>query len=108
MDSLIHYPVDEVARALQALAARTRQRMLFTFAPRTMMLSAMHAVGQWFPRGDRSPAIEPVSQAALAGAIAACSGLTDWTFEPRVRIASGFYISQVASLARRSTCGTLS
>ena len=101
MDSLIHYPVTEVADALSALAPRTGSRLVFTFAPRTAMLSAMHAVGRFFPRGDRSPAIEPVSERALAQALVGRSTLGNWQLQPSVRIASGFYISQAACLVRQ-------
>ena len=33
-----------------------------TFAPRTPLLAAMHAVGRLLPRGNRAPAIEPISE----------------------------------------------
>ena len=56
MDSLIHYSAPDAVRALAALAARTERSMLLTFAPRTALLSVMHAVGRLFPRGDRAPA----------------------------------------------------
>ena len=61
MDSLIHYQTPDVVRVLNGLAARTGSSILFTFAPRTPLLAAMHSVGRLFPRGDRAPAIEPVS-----------------------------------------------
>ena len=65
MDSLIHYPAREMAEAAASLAARCAHSMLFTFAPRTPALSAMHAAGRLFPRGDRAPAIEPIAEAAI-------------------------------------------
>ena len=65
MDSLIHYRPDDVASALDRLAPRVAGRLLFTLAPRTPLLSAMHAVGKAFPRSDRAPAIAPVSELRL-------------------------------------------
>ena len=62
MDSLIHYDGDDIASALATLAARTRRPIVFTIAPRTTALTVMHAVGKLFPRGDRSPAIAPISR----------------------------------------------
>ena len=61
MDSLIHYRAPDITRVLASLAERTERSILFTFAPRTLMLSAMWGVGRMFPRGDRAPAIEPVT-----------------------------------------------
>jgi magnesium-protoporphyrin O-methyltransferase len=101
MDSLIHYRARDVVDVLAALAQRTRASILFTFAPRTPLLSAMHAVGQVFPRGNRSPAIEPMGEAALARAIEGQPGLASWQAGRSARITRGFYISQALELARR-------
>ncbi len=49
MDSLLHYPAADVVAALGALAPRTRESIVTTFAPRTPMLAAMHAVGRLVP-----------------------------------------------------------
>ena len=43
--------------------------ILFTFAPRTPALTVMHAVGRLFPRGDRAPAIAPISRRTLRAAL---------------------------------------
>ena len=100
MDVLIHYPLAEATATLAALAGRTSRSMLFTFAPKTPALAAMHAVGQLFPRGDRSPAIQPVWEAAVRKHIADHPGLSAMTPGRTVRIKSGFYISQVLELVR--------
>lgn len=100
MDSLIHYPAPETARALATLAARTEASLLFTFAPRTPALAAMHAVGRLFPRGDRAPAIEPVGARAMARRIGADPALAAWRRGRTERVASGFYISQALELVR--------
>lgn len=101
MDSLIHYRPEDVVKVLAGLAARTSGSIVFTFAPRTIPLTIMHAVGQLFPRSDRSPAIEPVSEAKLRGLIGAESGLSGWRPERTRRIAVGFYMSQGLELLPR-------
>jgi magnesium-protoporphyrin O-methyltransferase len=100
MDSLIHYRAPDVVRAVSVLAARTHRSLLFTFAPRTPMLSVMHAVGRLFPRGDRAPAIEPVGEAAIARLLRAEPSLAAWHIGRTRRIASGFYTSQAMEVAR--------
>lgn len=109
MDSLIHYCCCDVVGSLARLAARTRCGVLFTFAPRTPMLATMHAVGRWFPRGDRAPAIEPVGEERLRRLVAAHSELRGWRPGRTERISSGFYTSQalelVAQPTRRRSCG---
>ena len=101
MDSLIHYRMTDIVTAIAGLAARTERQMLFTIAPRTALLGAMHNVGKLFPRGDRAPAIEPVAPARLERAIAADVRLADWRVASSERITSGFYMSQALELVRR-------
>jgi magnesium-protoporphyrin O-methyltransferase len=60
----------------------------------------MHAVGQVFPRGDRSPAIEPVGERRLAAALGAELAADGLTVGRSLRVSSGFYISQVLEVAR--------
>jgi len=98
MDSLIHYQPQDAAQALARLAPRTRRGILFTFAPRTPMLAAMHAVGRLFPRGNRSPAVEPVPEHAIATHIARALLLAGWRLGRRQRVHESFYISQAQEL----------
>ncbi len=100
MDSLIHYRAPDMARALSVLAARAERSVVFTFAPRTSALAAMHAVGRLFPRGDRAPAVEPVAEAVLRRLLAREPGLAGWSVARTLRVARGFYISQAMELRR--------
>lgn len=99
MDSLIHYRAPDMARVLKTFAHRANRSVLFTFAPRTPLLSVMHSVGKLFPQGDRAPMIEPVSEWGLRKRLRR-SGLPSGWRAPRTRrIQSGFYISQAMELA---------
>jgi magnesium-protoporphyrin O-methyltransferase len=101
MDSLIHYRCADAVEALTGLAARTDRAIVFTFAPRTLPLAAMHMAGRLFPRGDRAPSIEPVAEATLRRALAAEHGLGVWIADRTARVSTGFYTSQVMELTRR-------
>lgn len=100
MDSVIHYAAPDMVEILAGFAARAAHSVVFTFAPRTPALSAMHAVGKLFPRGDRAPAIQPVAEARLRRLIAARAALSGWSAPRTHRVKSGFYISQAMELAR--------
>ncbi|MGL4241689.1 MAG: magnesium protoporphyrin IX methyltransferase [Beijerinckiaceae bacterium] len=100
MDSLIHYPAADIVRVLAALAERTDRSIVFTVAPRTPLLAAMHAAGKLFPRGDRSPAIEPIAERDLRRRIAMEPSLRLWSIGRTERISRGFYISQAMELVR--------
>ncbi|MFN7458772.1 MAG: magnesium protoporphyrin IX methyltransferase, partial [Gemmatimonas sp.] len=78
MDSIIHYELEDMVKALATLAPRVNERMLITVAPRTPMLSVMRAVGKLFPRSDRSPSIVPVSENAFRKALAAAAVVDRW------------------------------
>jgi magnesium-protoporphyrin O-methyltransferase len=101
MDSLIHYRPADTCRIMAGLAARTNEALLVTFAPKTPVLSAMHAVGRFFPRGDRAPAIEPVGEGKLRRLLAADEGFESWRLGRSRRVASGFYTSQALEMIPR-------
>lgn len=93
MDSLIHYSAGDIARAVGGLTARLSGGPLaFTVAPRTSLLVGMWWVGKAFPRGDRSPAIQPHKIHDLSESLKE-NGFTVSLIE-HTRISRGFYISQ--------------
>ncbi len=100
MDSFIHYRLDDVVAVVGALAARTEASLLFTFAPRTPALAAMHAVGRCFPKGDRAPSIQPVAERRLFARCAQEPNLAGWRRGRSQRIQRGFYTSQAVELSR--------
>ncbi len=85
MDSLIHYEAPDLIAAVEALRRRVRHSLLITFAPSTPMLEMMHAVGCFFPRADRAPAIAPIAERRLRAAFG--GGRSQ-------RVRAGFYTSQ--------------
>lgn len=98
MDSLIHYSAADCVRVLEALAPRTERSILFTFAPRTPPLAVLHALGRLFPRGDRSPSLQPMAEADLLRRIADAPALAGWRTGRTDRVKSGFYTSQALEL----------
>jgi magnesium-protoporphyrin O-methyltransferase len=97
MDSLIHYAREDMLKILNGLASRTEHSIAFTFAPRTPLLAAMHRIGKFFPRSDRSPAIEPQEAESFKNALHAATGMKPMRTK---RVSSGFYISQSQELIR--------
>ena len=100
MDSLIHYRAADIVRALGQLGPRADGSVLFTVAPRTVLLTLMHAAGKFFPRGDRSPAIVPVTESGLRRRIAREPELAGFSVARTQRIDSGFYLSNAIALTR--------
>lgn len=100
MDSLIHYDLPDLVRALDTLSIRCHQSMAFTFAPHSTLLAAMHRVGRWFPRSDRSPSLAPMRQAELHRHLTQVLGSQGWQEGSTRRVASGFYTSQAWQWSR--------
>jgi len=98
MDSLIHYRAPDMVKVLGFLAPRAKFGVLFTFAPRTLPLAAMHMIGRAFPRKDRAPSIEPVAAARLRDLIATEPTLAAYREGRSQRIVNGFYTSQAMEL----------
>ena len=91
MDVLIHYESDQIAAATAKLAERTRHSMLFTFAPGTPLLRTARAIGQFFPKSDRSPSIIPVAHDLLKARLS--RSLPQAKLGRDQRISRGFYTS---------------
>jgi magnesium-protoporphyrin O-methyltransferase len=102
MDSLIHYNGPDIARALAELGLRTDGSIVFTVAPRTALLTLMHAAGKLFPKADRAPAIVPITEGGLQRRIAREPVLSGFAVGRTKRVNSGFYLSNAIELRRTS------
>ena len=91
MDVLIRYESDQIAAATAKLAERTRHSMLFTFAPGTPLLRTARAIGQFFPKSDRSPSIIPVAHDLLKARLS--RSVPQAKLGRDQRISRGFYTS---------------
>jgi len=101
MDSLIHYREIDIVASLSKLAERTRASIVFTAAPRTPATMLMLGMGRLFPRGDRSPAIEPVSPQVLRCLMARDPVFATWETGRFELITGGFYKSQAIEWKRQ-------
>jgi magnesium-protoporphyrin O-methyltransferase len=85
MDSLIYYSAADIAAVLARMGAGV-QKVVFTVAPASPMLTLAWNAGKLFPRADRAPTMQPHKfsrlQAATGGRLARVG-----------RISQGFYTS---------------
>ncbi len=101
MDSLIHYETQDMQNAIETLAGSTTSSVLFTFAPRTPLLTVMHKAGKLFPKKDRSPAIVPIGCAHLHRQLTNSQALSHWQPGRDKRIDTAFYKSHAQELVCR-------
>jgi magnesium-protoporphyrin O-methyltransferase len=102
MDSMIHYCAADMLVVLEKLAPRVSNKIVFTFAPSTLALEVMIRVGRLFPRKDRAPFIEPISQVKLSKLINQSPWFLDWKIPHTQLVSSGFYKSQLMELEKVS------
>ena len=102
MDSMIHYCADDMLVVLEKLAPRISKKIVFTFAPSTLPLEVMIRVGRLFPRKDRAPFIEPISQTKLSKLIDQSPWFVDWKIPHTQLVSSGFYKSQLMEIEKVS------
>ena len=100
MDSIIHYQTDDAVNALAQLADRTRESIVFTFAPRTPLLAMMISVGRLLPRSDRAPWLEPMAETRIAELMKAHVSLKGWECARAHKVSSGFYKSKAMEWVR--------
>jgi magnesium-protoporphyrin O-methyltransferase len=102
MDSMIHYCAADMLVVLEKLAPRVSKKIVFTFAPSTLPLEVMIRVGRLFPRKDRAPFIEPISEVKLSKLIDQSPWFVDWKIPHTQLVSSGFYKSQLMELEKVS------
>lgn len=105
MDSIIHYQPKDMANAIAALQSRTKggdSRVLFTFAPRTPALMLLKTFGKIFPRGDRSPAIEPIEESYIRWFLRDMPEMKGTVVVNTQQILTRFYKSQAMELVRNT------
>lgn len=96
-DVLIHYPPALFAPMLRHLAGLATDSLLFTYAPSTPLLAALHRVGGLFPRSQRRTDIQMIP-AALVEQTLSASGMRLARAE---RVSSGFYHVTLVRAVRR-------
>lgn len=103
MDSLIHYRDEDMVEMVHRLCGQLGPQggqVVFTFAPRTPLLTLMHAVGRLFPRSDRAPAIEPISEQRLRHRLETRGADQGWVLGASHFVKSGFYLSCALEVRR--------
>ncbi len=100
MDSFLYYDEDEASEGVARLASLAREQMIFTVAPRTFLLGAMHRLGSLFPRRDRAPGIQPIRVESFLGRVLDDPRMAGWEAGRQFSVRSGFYFSHAVELLR--------
>lgn len=86
-DVLIHYPPELFAPMLRHLAGLSTDTLLFTYAPSTPLLAALHRAAALFPKNQRRTDIQMIPEPLVRSTLASC-GLR---LTRSQRVSKGFY-----------------
>ncbi|NNJ08940.1 magnesium protoporphyrin IX methyltransferase [Chloroflexales bacterium ZM16-3] len=95
-DVLIHYPSELFGGMLSHLASLSRGTLLFTYAPYSPILAAMHRVGGYFPHSQRRTDIKMIRETQVRQALAD-SGMH---LRRSARVGKGFYHVMLVEASR--------
>ena len=98
IDSTIHYKSSNAIALVNELCKRATESIIFTFVPLTPLLAIKLALGKFFPKGERAPAVEPSSEDAICNLIS--QNLHGWEISGMKRVSTYFYASQAVELRR--------
>jgi magnesium-protoporphyrin O-methyltransferase len=86
-DVLVHYPRDFFVPLCQHLAHRSTKTLLLTYAPYSHLLSFLHWVGGFFPKGSRRTEIQMIPDRVVEDTLAAAG----MTVTRTTAVSHGFY-----------------
>ncbi|MGQ9836600.1 MAG: magnesium protoporphyrin IX methyltransferase [Cyanobacteriota bacterium] len=96
LDVMIHYPEADALRMLEHLTRLAQSRLIFSFAPKTPLLTLLKKVGEFFPGSSKTTRAYQHREAILV------SKLTElgWKVQQRQAIRSRFYFTWILDLVR--------
>jgi len=86
-DVLIHYSSEPFVQMLRHLASLCENTLLFTYAPYSPLLAALHRVGGFFPHSQRRTEIQMIRDRTVRATLADCG----FTMGRTQRVSRGFY-----------------
>lgn len=96
LDVLIHYPQAKAEEMIGHLSGLAQQRLLISFAPKTLCLTLLKQVGQLFPGPSKTTRAYQHAEADIVR----CLEANGWTVERRAFNKAPFYFSQLLEAVR--------
>ena len=96
LDVLIYYPEEELERIISKLSELAPQRLIFTYAPASLLLRTMHFVGRRFPRTHRATSLEIIGENRVRRALSKVG----FTLKRQRHFNKGFYHVVLAEAVR--------
>ncbi|NJK62565.1 MAG: magnesium protoporphyrin IX methyltransferase [Synechococcaceae cyanobacterium SM2_3_1] len=91
LDVMIHYPEADALRMVEKLTQLAKQRLIFSFAPKTPLLTALKKIGEFFPGPSKTTRAYQHREQALVQQLQALG----WEVKQRETIRSRFYFAWI-------------
>jgi magnesium-protoporphyrin O-methyltransferase len=97
LDVLIHYPQDKAAQMIGHLASLAESRLILSFAPKTLALSLLKKIGEFFPGPSKTTRAYQHREADIIK-ILESSG---FSIQRQAMTSTRFYFSRLLEATRR-------
>ena len=91
LDVMIHYPEAEALDMIEHLTGLAKERVIFSFAPKTPLLTVLKKIGEFFPGPSKATRAYQHREKAISDRLQTLG----WTVNRRETIKSQFYYSWV-------------
>jgi magnesium-protoporphyrin O-methyltransferase len=96
LDVLIHYPTEQAADMIKHLASLAEHRLIFSFAPKTFLLSILKKIGEFFPGPSKTTRAYQHREADMVKVLEQCGFKVKRTAMTSTR----FYFSRMLEAVR--------
>jgi magnesium-protoporphyrin O-methyltransferase len=91
LDVMIHYPEADALKMIEHLASLTSSRLIFSFAPKTPLLTVLKKIGEFFPGPSKTTRAYQHRETAIANHLQQ----RGWQVTRRATIKSQFYFAWI-------------
>lgn len=96
LDVLIHYPTAQAQQMLKHLAKCATNRLIFSFAPKTVFYSTLKKIGSFFPGASKATRAYLHPESTMTQTLTALG----WQLHRRTQISSRFYFACLLDFKR--------
>lgn len=97
VDVMIHYPQDKVSEMVKHLSSMADRRLIISFAPKTLALSILKKIGEFFPGPSKTTRAYMHEEAKIIDALRSCG----WTIGRTEFLRTKFYFSRLVEAVKQ-------
>ena len=96
LDVLIHYPTEDAAKMISHLASLAQSRLVLSFAPKTLGLTMLKKIGEFFPGPSKTTRAYQHKETEIIGILLD----NDFHIERKGMTSTSFYYSRIIEAVR--------